>query len=106
MAACAAATPTTTVAMILIAGFFFGMQSAPLGSITQTLGGARAAGQWMGVQNLCANMAGVLAPLLTGILVERTGSFLWAFALAAAVTACGVLAYTVVIRRVAPVDWD
>lgn len=106
MAACASAGPATTVVMILVAGLFFGMQSAPLGSITQTLGGARAAGQWMGVQNLCANMAGVLAPLLTGMLVERTGSFLWAFALAAAVTGCGVIAYTVVIRRVAPVDWD
>jgi MFS family permease len=105
MAACAFAGATLAVPLILVAGVFFGVQSAPLGAITQTLGGPRAAGQWMGVQNLCANMAGVLAPLLTGFVVEATGEFVWAFVIAAAVTLTGALAYLVVIRRVEPVRW-
>ena len=105
MAACASAGAKLAVPLILVAGVFFGVQSAPLGAITQTLGGPRAAGQWMGVQNLCANMAGVLAPLLTGFVVEVSGEFAWAFVIAAAVTLTGALAYLVVIRRVEPVRW-
>jgi sugar phosphate permease len=84
---------------------FFGMQSAPLGAISQTIGGPRAAGQWMGVQNLCANFAGVLAPLVTGFVVESTGEFVWAFVIAAGVTLAGVFAFGVVVRRVAPAAW-
>ncbi len=105
MALCIGAGTRLCIALLLIAGLFVGVQSAPLGSITQTLGGPRAAAQWMGMQNLCANLAGVLAPLLTGILVERAGSFTGAFAVAAAVTLAGVLAYAVVIPTVTPVDW-
>ncbi len=105
MAGCANAGREATVALILVAGVFFGVQSAPLGTITQTLGGPRAAGQWMGVQNLCANMAGVIAPVLTGAVVDLSGNFVTAFAIAAGVTLLGTLAYAVVIRRVEPVAW-
>ena len=105
IAACAFANAATSVALILVAGLFFGVQSPPLGAITQTLGGPRAAGQWMGIQNFCANLAGVTAPLVTGFVADATGSFVPAFAVAAAVTAVGTLAYAVVIPRVEPVRW-
>lgn len=105
MAVCALAGPTLMVALVLVAGVFFGLQSAPLGTITQTLGGERASAQWMGIQNLCANLAGVLAPLLTGLVVDASGSFVMAFAIAAGVTLAGILAYAVVIPRVEPVRW-
>ncbi len=105
MAICAIAGSTLSVVLLLVSGVFFGVQSAPLGSITQTLGGPRAAGQWMGIQNLCANMAGVLAPLVTGFTVGHGEDFFWAFAISALVTLAGVLAYAVVIRRVEPVAW-
>lgn len=105
MAGCAFAGPQLSIGLILVAGVFFGMQSAPLGAISQTIGGPRAAGQWMGVQNLCANFAGVLAPLVTGFVVESTGEFVWAFVIAAGVTLAGVFAFGVVVRRVAPAAW-
>lgn len=105
MALCAIAEATVCVALLLIAGVFFGLQSPSLGAISQTLGGPRAAGQWMGVQNFIANMAGVLAPLITGLVVDRTGEFFWAFAIAAAVTLAGAFAFGIIIRRVEPVAW-
>jgi MFS family permease len=105
MALCAIAGGNSFVVLLLATGVFFGIQSAPLGSITQTLGGPRAAGQWMGIQNLCANLAGVIAPVVTGLVADATGRFAWAFATAALVTVTGALAYGVVIRRVEPVDW-
>jgi MFS family permease len=105
MAACAAADATLLVALLLVAGVFFGLQSPSLGSITQTLAGPRAAGRWMGIQNFIANMAGVLAPLITGLVVDKTGEFYWAFAIAAAVTLAGAFAFGLLIRRVAPLPW-
>ncbi len=105
MALCAGAGARLSVALMMLAGIGIGMQSAPMNSITQTLGGARTAGQWMGVQNLVANMAGVLAPPFTGFLVDTTGSYFWAFMVAALVTLLGVMAYAVIIERVEPVLW-
>ena len=105
MAVCAVAGATLSIVLLLTAGVFFGVQSPALGSITQTLGGPRAAGQWMGIQNLCANMAGVLAPLITGFTVSAGGDFFWAYAVSASVTLAGVVAYVFVIRRVEPVRW-
>jgi MFS family permease len=105
MAVCAVAGATLSIVLLLTAGVFFGVQSPALGSITQMLGGPRAAGQWMGIQNLCANMAGVLAPLITGFTVSAGGDFFWAFAVSAAITLAGVVAYAFVIRRVEPVLW-
>lgn len=105
MASCAGAGARLSVALMVLAGIGIGMQSAPMNSITQTLGGARAAGQWMGVQNLVANAAGVLAPPLTGFIVDSTGSYFWTFMVAAVVTLLGMVAYAVVVRRVEPVPW-
>lgn len=105
MALCAIADAAWTVVMLLLSGVFFGVQSPPLGSITQTLGGPRAAAQWMGIQNLCANMAGVLAPLVTGLSLGQGEDFSHAFLVAAAITSCGVFAYAFVVRRVEPVAW-
>jgi MFS family permease len=105
MAASAAADATWIVVLLLVAGVFFGLQSPSLGSITQTLAGPRAAGRWMGIQNFIANIAGVLAPLITGFVVDATGEFYWAFAIAAGVTLAGAFAFAYMIRRVAPLAW-
>ena len=105
MALCTVTGPTPTIVLLLVTGVFFGLQSPSLGAISQTLGGPRAAGQWMGIQNLLANMAGVLGPVITGVVIDRTGSFFWAFAIAAAVTLAGAFAFGMIIRRVEPVAW-
>jgi MFS family permease len=105
MALAAHAGAALLIGLLMIAGVCFGLQSPSLGAITQTLAGPRAAGQWMGIQNLVANMAGVLAPLVTGIVVDRTGEFFWAFAIAALVTLAGAFAFGLLIRCVEPVSW-
>ena len=50
-------------------------------------------------------LAGVIAPAITGLVVDRSGHYYWAFSIAAAVTLLGSLAYAVVIQRVEPVAW-
>jgi hypothetical protein len=38
-------------------------------AIPQTLGGPRAAGTWMALQNMVGNFAGIVAPIVTGFVV-------------------------------------
>jgi len=64
-----------------------------------------AAGKRSGLQNFIANLAGVVAPLITGIVVDRTGQFFWAFAIAGAVALAGAVVYVFVLGPIQPVDW-
>jgi len=87
-------------------GVFLGTKAAALYNCVQTLAGPTASAQWMGVQNTCANIAGITAPLITGILVDRTGSFTAAFLIAATLAVLGIVAFGVVVRRIEPIDWN
>ncbi|HMI19623.1 MAG TPA: MFS transporter [Sphingomonas sp.] len=105
MLVCAVAGPTIAVAALLGSGLFFGMNSATIFPIGQTLGGPCAAGKWMGVQNCIGNTAGIVAPIVTGYVVDKTGEFSLAFAIAAGVSLAGIVAWGLIIRRVEPIDW-
>lgn len=83
-----------------------GLCTSNLWAITQTLAGPQAAGKWTGVQNFAGNFAGVICPALTGLVVQRTGHFFWAFVVTAAVLMGGCLSWAFVVGRIAPVDWD
>ncbi len=67
-------------------------------ALTQNLAGAEASGRWTGLQNAVGNMGGVVAPVVTGILIERTGRFFAAFVTSSAVVLCGALVYLVLLR--------
>lgn len=66
--------------------------------IPQTLTGPEAAGRWTGLQNGFANLAGVIAPALTGFAVDRTSSFVAAMVITAGVSVAGGLAWVFVGR--------
>lgn len=55
---------------------------------------------WTGIMNAAGNVGGVLAPLITGVVVQRTGSYVPAFLTVSAVLVVGVFAYTVVVPSV------
>jgi MFS family permease len=105
MMVCASAVSTAAVMLLAATAALFGTQTPNIFAISQTLGGPRAAGQWMGVQNFVGNLAGVVAPSVTGLVVDYTGGFYWAFAIAAGVTLLGCLAFGVLIPRIEPIDW-
>jgi ACS family D-galactonate transporter-like MFS transporter len=74
---------TIAMTLLLLACTFFGIYTSNVFAITQTLAGPRAAGKWTGLQNGVGNLAGVVAPWLTGWVVQNTGQFYVAFLLAA-----------------------
>ncbi len=85
----------------LISGFSY----PGLFAIPQIIAGPAATGRWVGIQNAAGNAAGLIAPAITGILVERTGRFDLAFALGAAVNVLGLIGWVLILPRVAPLKW-
>lgn len=100
---CALGSPVVVIACLFLCGFCFGMNST--WPISQTFAGPQAAAKWIGVQNAIANTAGIIVPLVTGVIVDRTGSFDAAFLLAAAVALSGAIGWGLILPRIAPVDW-
>ncbi len=93
-------------AMMTLAGFFIGTMTPMVYSIAQTLAGPRAGGRWVGLQNFVANLAGIIGPIVTGWLVDRTGSYLPAFIVAAAVAVVGLIAWGLIVPAISPVQWQ
>jgi MFS family permease len=102
---CAYGSRLEAIACLMVCGIFMGFNSTSIWSITQTLAGPAAAARWVGVQNGLANIAGIVAPLITGSVVDRTGSFIGAFVTAAVVAFVGAAGWGLIIRRVEPVNW-
>jgi MFS family permease len=90
---------------LLVAGLFTGMANPMMFAIGQTLAGPAAGGRWVGIQNMVGNCAGVLAPIVTGLIVQSTGGFAGAFAVTGALAVAGLVFWGVVLRRVEPVAW-
>lgn len=105
LAACAIGGPTLAVGGLFVAGVGFGLNTATIFAIGQTLGGARGASQWIGLQNGLGNIAGILAPIVTGAVIDRTGQFMWAFVIAGAIALVGAAGWGLIIRKIEPIDW-
>jgi len=95
---CAVAGPKTWLPFLAGAAVGCGTASSGVYAIPQTLAGTQLAGRWVGMQNCVANIAGIVAPVLTGFLVERTGHFSAALTFAAAIAAVGALAWVFGVR--------
>ena len=94
----AVAGPRTWLLFLAGAAVGCGISSSGVYAIPQTLAGPQLAGRWVGMQNCVANVAGIVAPALTGFLVERTGHFTAALAVAAAFAAVGALGWVFGVR--------
>jgi ACS family D-galactonate transporter-like MFS transporter len=105
LVSCALAGPHAYLPWLLVTGMGCGIAGSGIYAFAQILAGPQAAGRWTGFQGGFANLAGVIAPALTGFLVNRSGNFVAAFLITAAVSIAGGLAWVIVIRRVEPVTW-
>ena len=97
---------TGCVASLFIFCLVSGCSYPGIFAIPQIIAGPQAAGRWVGVQNAAGNVAGLVAPILTGFLVDRTGLFDVAFGLAAVVNVLGFVGWVVLLPKVAPLKWQ
>jgi MFS family permease len=106
MLGCALGDAGLSIASLFLAAVAFGLATTAIYATGQTLAGPHAAGKWISVQNCVGNVAGIVAPVITGLVIDRTGEFYWAFVVAGASAVMGIVAWGVVIRKVQPVKWD
>jgi len=103
---CALAGPTVSVILLLLAFAAGGMCGSNIWAITQTLAGPKMAGRWTGLQNFVGNFAGVIAPAVTGFVIDYTGRFFVAFVIMAVVALLAALSYIFVIGPVKEIAWE
>jgi MFS transporter, ACS family, D-galactonate transporter len=90
---------------LMLSGLAFGLTISNFWVITQRLAGPLASGRWTGIENFMGNLAGVVAPTITGILLDRTGHFLWPFLIVSLLMVVDVLAWLFIVGPVEPVVW-
>jgi ACS family D-galactonate transporter-like MFS transporter len=100
-----AADQVLAMSLLILAAFIYGLFSGNLWAVTQTLAGVVAAGKWTGIQNGAGNLAGIVAPIVTGFIVERTGKFYVAFVWVCVNLVVSALSYLFIVGRVEPVAW-
>ncbi len=82
-----------------------GASSPGVYAIPQILGGAQATGRWVGIQNSVGAFAGVVAPALTGFIIDSTGHFTAAFVLASAMSLLGLIGWLAMLPKLVEIDW-
>lgn len=90
---------------LFVSKIFGGMTGSNIYATGQTLAGPSAAGKWVGFQNAVGNLAGIIAPLLAGWLIDRSGNFTAAFLVAASISLLGSFCWGVAIGRIEPLRW-
>ncbi len=76
----------TTLSVILLGGAsLVGLSTGNIYALVQRVSGGSDVGFSMGVFNLAGNISGVVAPIVTGIIVQRTDSYFPAFVVAVAI---------------------
>ncbi|MBS1842535.1 MAG: MFS transporter [Acidobacteria bacterium] len=104
LAACAIANTHLAILLLLLAAAAYGFNISNTWVIPQILAGPRASGRWTGLQNFVGNLAGITAPVITGLLVQHTGSFLYAFLLAALMSILGAASWLFLLGPLEPLS--
>jgi MFS transporter, ACS family, D-galactonate transporter len=96
---------TTSLVLLTVAYTALGVTVSNLWAISQTLAGPTAAGKWSGAQNCLGAIAGIVAPIVSGLVVQQTGNFSLAFLIMAILALVGAASYVFLVRTIAPIDW-
>jgi ACS family D-galactonate transporter-like MFS transporter len=97
--------PTLSVVAIVLGVIFFGVSCSNTWAITQRLAGPKATGRWTGFQCFAGNLSGIVAPAVTGLVLQRTGQFFWAFIIVTVVALLGATSYIFITGPIEQVRW-
>jgi len=85
--------PGQLLAALIVTGVFLGCLPTMVYALGQIHAGPRDAAGWIGVQNAIGSLSGIIGPVVTGVIVDATGSFSGAFAFAGLVSAVGAAVF-------------
>jgi len=103
---CALSDANSFLPLFLVAVVGCGATSPGIFAFPQRIAGEQAVGKWYGSQNGISNLAGVVAPSLTGFVLQRTGNFFTPFAITSALCAIGILLWSFLVGPVEPINWE
>lgn len=97
----AALTSSTVLAVACISGaqYFLNMASGGAWALVSVVADERATGSLGSLQNFGGYFGGAFAPLITGFLVDSTGSFVLALLLSSAIAVVAALVYLFGVRK-------
>jgi MFS family permease len=93
-------SPSAMFAWLLLNAVFGGIGGSQAYAIAQVYAGPEAAGTWVGVMNGVGNTSGIIGPVLTGLLIENTGSYMSAFVVSAVIVGFGGIWWWVALPHV------
>jgi ACS family D-galactonate transporter-like MFS transporter len=85
---------------LIIGGCLVGLATGNMLVILQNCAPRAEIGLWTGIYNFVGNIAGILSPIMTGVLISRSGSYTPPFVLAAGLIALGPLAFWFIVGDV------
>ncbi len=89
----------TTAVWLIGAASLVGLSTGNILALLQRVSPPGEVGLWTGILNFAGNLSGIIAPLTTGILIEKTGSYYPGFAVAVTVLIAGLPAYWLLVGR-------
>lgn len=92
-------SPGAAVAIAIVSMAGLGLTTANYWALTQHMMPSGAIGRISGLQNFAANLAGIAAPVITGWLVEISGSYRSALVAVFFMLLMGVAAYLILVRE-------
>jgi len=101
-----ATSQSMILAWLVFGALFGGIGGAHVYAIAQIYAGPRASGTWVGVMNGVGNTSGIVGPIVTGLLIQHTASYMAAFAVSAAIVGFGGIWWAVALPKIEPVDLD
>jgi MFS family permease len=105
MLAMALGSPATALASLFIYQALCGASSPGVYAMSEILAGPRASGRWVGIQNSLGNLPGIIAPWLTGTIIQSTGHYTNAFVVAAAVSVLGLVGWVGMVPKLGELQW-
>ncbi|MGF7190248.1 ACS family D-galactonate transporter-like MFS transporter [Robbsia andropogonis] len=94
-----------TVVIAILSFAFFGQGMVGLGwTLISDIAPKKLMGLTGGIFNFCANLAGIITPLVIGLIVSKTGSFFYALTYVGAAALVGALSYIFLIGDVRRVE--
>ncbi len=100
-----AASPAAVLGWLLLTGAAMGIGPTMVIAMGQIYAGPRLAGSWIGWQSGIASISGVVGPILTGEIVDATGSYVGAFVFVAGVSAVGALLFQFALPPVRQIEF-
>jgi MFS family permease len=91
---------------LVLGAVFGGIGGAHVYAIAQIYAGPEAAGTWVGVMNGVGNTSGIIGPIVTGLLIQQTGSYMSAFVVSAVIVAFGAIWWRLALPPVERLDLD